>query len=111
MKNYYWLNEDSRKFLGKDYLLPGVTPEERIRQIAETAERILGIEGFADKFEGYMSRGLYELVQRTGASKYLQEYKVNGQLQMNNKPQSGGTGGTGSSGAGSSSSAGGGGSR
>lgn len=61
MKNYYWLNEDSRKFLGKDYLLPGVTPEARIREIAETAERILGIEGFADKFEGYMARGFYSL--------------------------------------------------
>jgi hypothetical protein len=35
----------------------------------------------------------YELVQRIGASKYLQEYKVTGQLQMNNKPQSGGGGG------------------
>lgn len=34
----------------------------------------------------------YELVQRIGASKYTQEYKVNGQLQMNNKPQAGGGG-------------------
>lgn len=61
MKNYYWLNQDSRTFLGKDYLLPGVTPEARIREIAETAERILGIEGFADKFEGYMARGFFSL--------------------------------------------------
>jgi ribonucleoside-diphosphate reductase alpha chain len=61
MKNYYWLNEDSRKFLAKDYLLPGVTPEARVREVAETAEKILGIEGFADKFEGYMARGFFSL--------------------------------------------------
>ena len=61
MKNYYWLNEDSRKFLAKDYLLPEVTPEARVREVAETAERILGIEGFADKFEGYMARGFFSL--------------------------------------------------
>jgi ribonucleoside-diphosphate reductase alpha chain len=61
MKNYYWLNQDSRTFLSKDYLLPGVTPEERIREIADTAEEILGIDGFANKFEDYMSRGFYSL--------------------------------------------------
>jgi ribonucleoside-diphosphate reductase alpha chain len=61
MKNYYWLNEDSRKFLAKDYLLPEVTPEARVREIAETAEKILGIQGFADKFEGYMARGFFSL--------------------------------------------------
>lgn len=61
MKNYYWLNEDSRKFLAKDYLLPEVTPEARVREVAETAERILGIQGFADKFEGYMARGFFSL--------------------------------------------------
>ena len=43
-KDYYWLNEDSRKFLEKGYLEKGVTPEQRFRQIADNAERIL-IEG------------------------------------------------------------------
>lgn len=57
----YWLNEDSRTFLERGYLEDGVTPEERIREIAETAERILGIEGFADKFEDYMHKGWYSL--------------------------------------------------
>lgn len=56
-----WLNEYSRHFLTKDYLLPGVTAEERIREIANTAEKILGKEGFADKFYEYMSRGYYSL--------------------------------------------------
>lgn len=61
MEKYYWLNQDSRAFLGKDYLIEGVTPEQRIREIAETAEKILKVEGFADKFENYMAKGFYSL--------------------------------------------------
>lgn len=61
MEDFNWLNKDSRTFLEKDYLLEGVTPEERIREIADTAERILGIEGFSDKFYGYMAKGFYSL--------------------------------------------------
>jgi len=59
--DYYWLNEDSRKFLQKDYIEKGSTPEQRFRQIAENAERILGIDGFADKFEGYLKKGFFSL--------------------------------------------------
>jgi ribonucleoside-diphosphate reductase alpha chain len=58
---FYWLNEESRRFLSRDYLLPGVSPEWRIRQIADHAETILGIEGFGDKFYDYMARGWYSL--------------------------------------------------
>ena len=58
---FYWLNEDSREFLREGYLLEGVEAEERVRQIAERAEDILGEEGFADKFYEYMSRGFYSL--------------------------------------------------
>ena len=47
-----WLNENSRKFLAKDYINDGSTAEERIRFLAEHAEKILGIPGFADKFYG-----------------------------------------------------------
>ena len=47
-----WLNENSRKFLEKGYLLKGQTPEDRIRFIADRAEEILGKKGFADKFYG-----------------------------------------------------------
>lgn len=61
MEDFNWLNKDSRSFLEKDYLLAGVTPEDRIRQIADTAENILGIEGFSDKFYGYMAKGFYSL--------------------------------------------------
>lgn len=59
--SYKWLNENSRNFLGDGYLIEGVTPEQRIREIAETAEEILGIEGYADKFEGYMEKGYFSL--------------------------------------------------
>jgi ribonucleoside-diphosphate reductase alpha chain len=58
---FYWLNEESRRFLSRDYLLPDVSPEWRIRQIADHAEGILGIEGFGDKFYDYMARGWYSL--------------------------------------------------
>jgi ribonucleoside-diphosphate reductase alpha chain len=60
-QQWYWLNEDSRKFLERGYLMEGETAEERIKQIATAAEGYLGFEGFADKFVDYMSRGFYSL--------------------------------------------------
>jgi len=56
-----WLTENSRKFLESGYLTGNTTPEERILEIAQHAEKILGIEGFADKFYGYMAEGFYSL--------------------------------------------------
>jgi ribonucleoside-diphosphate reductase alpha chain len=56
-----WLNENSRKFLAKDYINDGSTAEERIRFLAEHAEKLLGIAGFADKFYGYMEQGYFSL--------------------------------------------------
>ena len=58
---YEWLNEDSRTFLSRGYLVNGTTPEERIKEIADYSESLLGISGFADKFEDYMSKGWYSL--------------------------------------------------
>ena len=66
-KDYYWLNKDSRTFLSRGYLEEGVSAEERIRIIAQTAERILSesqvkgttFKGFADKFEKYMAIFFY----------------------------------------------------
>ena len=60
-EKYYWLNEDSIKFLERGYLGEGETPMERIQTIALTAQNILGIDRFADKFMEYMSRGFYSL--------------------------------------------------
>lgn len=56
-----WLTENSRKFLASGYLEEGTSAEERIREIAEGAEKILKIDGFADKFYGYMEQGYYSL--------------------------------------------------
>lgn len=58
---YYFLNEDARLFLSRGYLDRDETPEKRFRDIALNAERILKINGFADKFEEYFSRGFYSL--------------------------------------------------
>ncbi|MBS6009138.1 MAG: ribonucleoside-diphosphate reductase subunit alpha [Haemophilus parahaemolyticus] len=59
--DFVWLNEDSRLFLQRGYLLEGTTALDRIRYIAEHAERKLGIEGYADKFYHYMARGYFSL--------------------------------------------------
>lgn len=60
-KPWFWLNEDSRTFLSRGYVDGNMTVEERVREIAKTAERILDKEGFADKFYEYMSLGYYSL--------------------------------------------------
>lgn len=58
---YQWLNEDSRKFLERGYLQKGQSAEQRINEIAQNAEKILEIKGFAEKFENYMSKGWFSL--------------------------------------------------
>jgi ribonucleoside-diphosphate reductase alpha chain len=58
-KRYYWLNKDSRQFLSRGYL--DEEPEQRIRDIANVAEKYLGDVGFAAKFEDYMARGFFSL--------------------------------------------------
>jgi len=68
MSDIYWLNADSRKFLERGYLQEGQTPEERIREIANAAEEILGIAGFADKFERYMHNGWISLASPVWAN-------------------------------------------
>jgi ribonucleoside-diphosphate reductase alpha chain len=68
MEPWYWLNENSRGFLARGYLAPGQTAEERIRVIAETAEKHLKQEGFADKFVDYMSRGWISLASPVWAN-------------------------------------------
>jgi ribonucleoside-diphosphate reductase alpha chain len=58
---FEWLNEESKRFLSRGYLIEGQTPQGRIREIAEVAEKYLGIEGYADKFYNYMSKGYFSL--------------------------------------------------
>ena len=58
---FKWLTEHSRNFLHAGYLTEGATPESRIREIANRAEQLLDMPGFADKFFGYMSEGFYSL--------------------------------------------------
>ena len=60
-KPFDWINEESITFLRRGYLSEGEEPLERVRTIAEHAEKLLGIEGFADKFYDYMGRGWYSL--------------------------------------------------
>ncbi|MAT90067.1 MAG: ribonucleoside-diphosphate reductase subunit alpha [Flavobacteriaceae bacterium] len=59
--SFEWLNENSRKFLAAGYLSPGVSAEQRIREIADRAEEILQIPGYSDKFYNYMSEGYFSL--------------------------------------------------
>lgn len=58
---FYWLNEKSIAFLRNGYLNKDEDPIQRIRDIAQRAEDILQVKGFADKFFLYMSRGWYSL--------------------------------------------------
>ena len=53
--SYEWLNEDSRVFLSRGYSKDGQSAEERISESANNAEKILGIEGFSDKFQSLTS--------------------------------------------------------
>lgn len=68
MKDYYWLNKDSRKFLERGYLEDGETPEKRIKDIGDAAEAYLKYEGFSEKFQDYMSRGFYSLASPVWAN-------------------------------------------
>ena len=60
-EDFYWLTDNSRLFLSRGYLGEGQTAENRLREIAERAEGILGIEGFANKFYDYLGKGYYSL--------------------------------------------------
>jgi len=61
MSDYVWLNDLSKQFLERDYLLPGQTVDERVTNIAITAAKILDDYDFADKFKSYMKKGWYSL--------------------------------------------------
>lgn len=56
-QSWYWLNDSSRQFMSRGYTLEGQTPEERVRQIADYAEKLLKRPGYADKLYDYASKG------------------------------------------------------
>lgn len=58
-EKYVWLNDFSREFLQRGYLLPGQTVDERVTDICKYAEDILDIDGFAEKLKGYFQKGWY----------------------------------------------------
>ena len=60
-KPWDWVNDNTRAFMARGYLVEGQTTEERVRAIAAFAEGILGQKGFAEKFEKYMSLGWISL--------------------------------------------------
>ena len=60
-EDFFWLNDDSRKFLSRGYIDGDKTAEERIRDIGEAAADILNSYEFSDKFCTYMARGYYSL--------------------------------------------------
>ncbi len=61
MSNYVWLNEPSKLFLERDYLLPGQTVDDKVNSICNTAEKILGKPGFAARLKANIEKGWYSL--------------------------------------------------
>jgi ribonucleoside-diphosphate reductase alpha chain len=59
--SFKWLTDHSRSFLASGYVPEGSEAEDRIREIANRAEEILGIKGFSDKFYNYMEKGFFSL--------------------------------------------------
>ena len=63
MKDWYWLNERSLKFLNNKagYLQGDETPESRHEDIANYLQGILGIPGYAKDFLYFCKQGYYAL--------------------------------------------------
>ncbi len=59
--SFNWLTEHSRNFLAAGYINTDIKAEDRIKEIANRAEEILGIKGYSDKFYHYMSEGFFSL--------------------------------------------------
>ena len=56
-----WANEKSREFLARGYLKEGQEVEDRVWDIAQHAEKLLKIDGFAERFYSHASKGFYSL--------------------------------------------------
>lgn len=71
---FEWLNDNSRLFLERWYLTEGVTPEQRVRNIWDIAEKYLNKPGFSDKFYDYMSKGFYSLSSPVRSNFWLKRW-------------------------------------
>lgn len=60
-KQFDWITDDTVTFLKRGYLSEGEDPIQRVKDIADHAEKILGIDGFSEKFFEYMAKGYYSL--------------------------------------------------
>lgn len=69
---WYWLNEQSIKFLRNGYINEKDDIKLHFRKIGEKVEKMRNIKGFADKFEDYVSRGWY-LLPTPGITNFLHE--------------------------------------
>lgn len=58
---YVWVTDLTKQFMGRDYLTEGQTVDQRVSEIAATAERILKKPGFASAFKENMKKGWYSL--------------------------------------------------
>jgi ribonucleoside-diphosphate reductase alpha chain len=68
-EDFYWLNEDSRTFLSRGYIQGDTPAEERIREIARSAQKYLYKNpGFEDRFYHYMARGWVSLASPVWAN-------------------------------------------
>ena len=61
MTHWRWLNQNSLDFLQRGYLLEDQTVEDRVKIIGDTAEKILKVKGYSDKFQEYFSYGWFSL--------------------------------------------------
>lgn len=61
MNGYRWLTPLTQQFMENDYLLPNQTVDDRVTVIANTAEKLLGIKGFAGRFKENVQKGWYSL--------------------------------------------------
>jgi len=60
-EDWYWLNQESLKFLNNGYIPEGVDTIKHFKALGDKAEMILNKPGFADKFNGYLAKGYYLL--------------------------------------------------
>lgn len=56
---FEWMNDVSRQFLGKDYLLAGQTGEQRVAYNCDYFGKKMKRPDLGDKFHDYMGRGWY----------------------------------------------------